>query len=312
MAPHSTCRSTARSSGRSVTQMHLDQTRFHKVIDYIYDHMDEKMDLDTLAEIACVSPYHWHRIYRGLCGETLATTVKRLRLQRAAGQLANSQASIDVIAGTSGYSRLQSFNRAFSETYGMPPAKFRSQGSHTLFNKYAFPHATDEDKQNENRTTEMMEVTIKQVDTFDLFAMPHTGSYMEIGNAFEKLFGWLGMRGLIGPQLRSVGIYYSNPDAVAESELQSAACVALPNMQTIELDSGIEKKSILRGEYAVLRHVGPYSNMRSAYQWLYGEWLNNSGREVADQPAFEEYLNNPREVPPTELITDIYMPLKAI
>lgn len=82
-------------------------------------------------------------------------------------------------------------------------------------------------------------------------------------------------------------------------------------MNDIELDGSIERKSIASGEYAVLLHKGPYSNMRSAYQWLYGEWLANSGREVADQPAFEEYLNNPREVPPAELLTHIYMPLKA-
>lgn len=299
---------------RSATQMHLDQTRFHKVIDYIYDHMDEKMDLDSLAEIACVSPYHWHRIYRGLCGETLAASVKRLRLHRAAGQLANSHVSIDDIANSSGYSGLQSFNRAFSETYGLPPAKFRLQGSHTLFNKYACPHSNNDKHHladtDKKRLTEMMEVTLKQVESFDVLAMPHTGSYMNIGQAFEKLFGWLGMRGLIGPQLRSVGIYYSDPDSVAETELQSAACIALPNMGSIELDASIERKSLAAGEYAVLRHKGPYSNMRSAYQWLYGEWLSNSGREVANQPAFEEYLNNPREVAPADLITDIYMPLK--
>ena len=288
---------------RTATQMHLDQTRFHKVIDYIYDHMDEKIDLDKLSEIACVSSYHWHRIYRGLCGETLAATVKRLRLLRAAGQLSNSQIPIDLIASTSGYSRIQSFNRAFSETYGMPPAKFRSQGSHTLFSKYSF---------KKEGSTEMMDITIKQIESFDVLAMPHIGSYMNIGNAFEKLFGWIGMRGLIGPQLRSVGIYYSDPDSIAESELQSAACIALPNLQEVELDKSIEKKSVAGGEYAVLRHKGPYSNMRSAYQWLYGEWLANSGREVADQPAFEEYLNNPREISPAELLTDIYMPLKSL
>lgn len=288
-------------------QMHLDQARFQRVIDYIYDHLNEKIDLNTLSDIACVSPYHWHRIYRGLCGETLAATVKRLRLHRAAGELANSEASIETVANASGYSGLQSFNRAFSETYGLPPAKFRQLGSHTLFNKYAFPNACDD-----NRTTEMMDVTLKKIESFEVLAVPHTGSYMNIGNAFEKLFGWLGMRGLIGPEFRSVGIYYSDPDSIPENELQSAACIALPNLQSIELDSSIEKKSIIEGEYAVLRHVGPYSNMRSAYQWLYGEWLANSGREVADQPAFEEYLNNPREVSPSELITDIYMPLKAV
>ncbi|MNL82318.1 Bacterial transcription activator, effector binding domain [compost metagenome] len=50
--------------------------------------------------------------------------------------------------------------------------------------------------------------------------------------------------------------------------------------------------------------------MPLAYQWLYGTWLPQSGREVRDSLMFEKYLNNPREVPPTELLSEIYLPLK--
>ena len=49
--------------------------------------------------------------------------------------------------------------------------------------------------------------------------------------------------------------------------------------------------------------------MRAAYQWLYGDWLLRSGREPADAPVFEEYLNSPRDTAPTELLSDIYLPL---
>ena len=49
--------------------------------------------------------------------------------------------------------------------------------------------------------------------------------------------------------------------------------------------------------------------MRSAYQWLYGQWLVQSGREVADSPVFEGYLNNPRDTAPEQLLPDIYLPL---
>jgi len=64
-------------------------------------------------------------------------------------------------------------------------------------------------------------------------------------------------------------------------------------------------------ECAVLRHRGPYATMRSAYQWLYGHWLVQSGREAADAPVFEEYLNNPRDTAPADLLTDICLPLAA-
>ena len=47
------------------------QDRMNRVITHIYDHLDEELDLNKLAEIACLSPYHWHRVYRGLQGETL-------------------------------------------------------------------------------------------------------------------------------------------------------------------------------------------------------------------------------------------------
>jgi AraC family transcriptional regulator len=286
----------------------LYQRRFQNVIDHIYEHLDEALDLNRLADIACVSPYHWHRIYHGITGETLAATVKRLRLHRAAGQLVNTDQSIDLIAKHSGYTRLQSFSRAFSETYDLPPARYRKEGNHTQFQQVL--NCTDAEQAEIIRNNKMMEVNFKTVEAFEVVASNHTGSYMNIGNAFEKLFGWLGVRGLISPQLRSIGIYYSDPDSIAEAELQSAACVALPNMETLELDQTLERKMIAGGEYAVFRHKGPYAEMRSVYQWLYGQWLPNSAREVADQPVFEEYLNNPREVAPADLITDIYLPLK--
>jgi AraC family transcriptional regulator len=49
--------------------------------------------------------------------------------------------------------------------------------------------------------------------------------------------------------------------------------------------------------------------MRAAYEWLYGTWLVQSGREAADAPVFEEYLNNPKETAPADLHTEICLPL---
>ena len=63
--------------------------------------------------------------------------------------------------------------------------------------------------------------------------------------------------------------------------------------------------SVLRGN----QHKGPYADMHKAYQWLFSEWLPTSGRQLRDGLMFEDYLNNPRDVPPTELVTEIYMPL---
>ena len=272
------------------------EERLSRVTAYIHDHLDEDIDLNRLAEIACLSPYHWHRIYRAVYGETIAATVKRLRLSRAAGYLAKTDMPIDEVARRSGYPNLQSFTRIFSAVFGLPPAAYRKNGSHTQFQRESC-----------ERITGMYEVSIRSVPDMKAATVEHIGSYMEVGRAFDTVFGWLGARDLMGSIRSTVGIYYDDPDAVAEDKLRSRAGVVVP--EDFPVDAPLEMTGIAGGEYAVLRYKGPYADMSAAYGWFFSEWLKNSGREPADEPMFEEYLNNPRDTAPTELLTDIYMPL---
>ena len=109
------------------------QERLNRVIVFIHDHLDEEIDLNRLADVACLSPYHWHRIYHAMHGETIAATVRRLRLHRAAGFLANTAMPIETIAEKSGYAGVAAFSRAFTNDYGMPPAQYRKDGAHAKF-----------------------------------------------------------------------------------------------------------------------------------------------------------------------------------
>ncbi|ARM88652.1 AraC family transcriptional regulator protein [Rhizobium sp. CIAT894] len=274
----------------------LYEARLRRVSAYIHEHLDEELDMERLAEIACMSSYHWHRIYRAIYGETLAATVKRLRLHRAAGEIVRTELAVREIAKRSGYPNLQSFNRIFKSVYGMPPARYRKEGSHT-----AFQPSPD------GKTKAMFDVTIREIAPTELIGVAHTGSYMEIGKAFETLFGTLYARGLAKPDMRMIGVYLDDPDIVPAEQLRSIACVTGVSAGPVEVP--FERRTIDGGDYAVLRHKGPYADMHKAYQWLYAEWLPKSGRQLKDSVMFEEYLNNPREVPPAELMTDIHMPL---
>ncbi|OHV21887.1 AraC family transcriptional regulator [Rhizobium sp. RMa-01] len=274
----------------------LYETRLRRVSAYIHEHLDEELDMGRLAEIACLSSYHWHRIYRAIYRETLAATVKRLRLHRAAGEIVRTELAVREIAKRSGYPNLQSFNRIFKSVYGMPPARYRKEGSHTAFQPSA-----------NGKTKAMFDVTIREIAPTELIGVAHTGSYMEIGKAFETLFGTLYARGLAKPDMRMIGVYLDDPDIVPAEQLRSIACVT--GVATGPAEAPFERRTIDGGDYAVLRHKGPYADMHKAYQWLYADWLPKSGRQLKDSVMFEEYLNNPRDVPPTELITDIHMPL---
>jgi AraC family transcriptional regulator len=274
----------------------LYENRLRRVSDYIHDHLDEDLDMDMLAEIACMSSHHWHRIYRAIHGETLAATVKRLRLHRAAGDIVRSDLAVSDIARRSGYPNIQSFNRIFKSVYGMPPARYRKEGSHTEFQPSP-----------NGKTKAMFNVTLRKIAPIALVGVRHTGSYMQISKAFEMLFGTLYARGLAEPQMRMIGVYFDDPDLVPAEQLRSIACVACDS--TIAIEPPLEALLLDGGEYAVLRHKGPYADMHKAYQWLYAEWLPTSGRQLRDGLMFEDYLNNPRDVAPTALLTEIHMPL---
>lgn len=154
----------------------------------------------------------------------------------------------------------------------------------------------------------MFDVTLRTISPLSLVGVAHRGSYMQIGQAFETLFGTIFARGLSGPDMRMIGVYLDDPDVVEVDKLRSVACVTAG--EGMAADAPLELRSLDGGDYAVLRHKGPYADMHKAYQWLYAQWLPTSGRQLRDTVMFEEYINNPRDVPPAELLTDIYMPLQ--
>jgi AraC family transcriptional regulator len=113
---------------------------------------------------------------------------------------------------------------------------------------------------------------------------------------------------LFGPGARSFGIYYDDPSSTPPEALRADACLTLPDgtMPGGEL----QLREIRGGRYAVTLHVGPYAELHFPYAWLYGTWLPQSGEEAADAPSIEEYLNDARTTPPSELRTEIWLPLR--
>ena len=271
--------------------------RMARVVAYVHEHLDEPLDLQRLADVAHLSPCHWHRVYQALHGETIAATVRRLRLHRASGYLATTNLSVESISKRCGYPNAQSFTRTFRAQYGVSPSQYRHHGTHTAFNTIE-PETLPKDYSLEIRHVEHVRVA----------GLNHRGSFMAIGKAFEASFVHLAATGQVTSASRWLAEYLDDPFSVPESQLCSRAGLSVPAewpvpAQLICFELG-------DGPCAVLRHRGPYASMRAAYQWLYGHWLVNSGHAVADAPVFEEYLNNPRDTAPADLLTDVFLPLK--
>lgn len=275
------------------------QRRLDAVTDYIYAHLDGDLDLDVLARVSGFSPYHWHRIYRAVRGETAARTVRRLRLERAAAMLRQTSLPLGRIAGRTGFSSADVLARAFTRTYGLTPGRFRA-GGHGPSLPSRVPHAASGTLTIP--TPALFPVTVQERPGLRLAVAEHRGSYMDIGRAFARVTDRLGERA------RLLAVYEDDPDAVDAPLLRSAA--GTPVEPGEQVPAGLRLRLLPAGRYAVMRYVGPYSSMHDAYLWLYGQWLPPSGEEPRDHPVVEEYLSDPVTTPPARAVTDVLLPLR--
>ncbi|MFY8105829.1 MAG: AraC family transcriptional regulator, partial [Elstera sp.] len=230
------------------------EARIRRVIEYLWDNLDAPLDLDRLADVACFSPYHFHRLYRGITGETVAETVRRLRLHRAAAQLAQSDQPIADIASRAGYGSQAAFTRSFSADYGASPGLYRR--------RTADPTAQEQ---------KMLPLDFVTLPDLPCAAVAHRGTYLEIGKAFEQVTLYAAPRGLLGPQTRMFGVYFDDPNAVPAADLRSEACLTVP--AGTEITAPAHALTIAGGRYVTALHTGPYAELERAYQWLFSTWL---------------------------------------
>lgn len=270
------------------------------VVDYLWQNIERDVDLNTLADIAHFSPYHFHRIYRETMHETVSATARRLRLHYAACQLLRTNDTIEAIANQLGYGSGEAFSRAFKRIYEITPSAYRQQRCTPSTPNINLP----------NQRLYAMDYTIEiiQCDTIQLGGLPHQGDYLKIGAVFEKVCVAAGSLQFLNDTTRSFGIYYDDPASKESSELKSHACVTLTPEQASK--ANLETLTIAGGKHAALTFKGAYSELEQVYAWFYGEWVPKSGFQLADKPPFEEYLNDPKTVPPAELLTKIYLPLE--
>ncbi len=271
--------------------------RIERVRDHMRTNLDAPLDLDTLAEVACLSRFHWHRTYRAMTGETAAQTVRRLRLSRAANELAHTTTPIAVIAERAGYATQAAFSRAFTSAHDVSPAEFRATGLHARLNQ-----AISEDN------AMAFPIDIRTLPARPGIGLEHQGPFSDIGRTFERLFLQMEAAGLIRHARGPFGSYIDDPDAIPPEDLRSLACTFTD--ERIDPPAPLQAVETEPGTYAVLTYKGPYSAMQPAYDWLFGTWLPASGREARDAPVLEINFNTPMDVAPADLLTEICLPLE--
>ncbi len=156
---------------------------------------------------------------------------------------------------------------------------------------------------------DQMDVRIKRMQPMRLAFMRHMGPYDQVGPLWEKFLVFAMRNGMLVPNMQMLGVPHDDPRVTPAEKLRYDACITVNASFEPRDEVGVQE--IHGGDYAVVTHRGSYDGLGDVYDTLIGSWLPSSGREPGDGPAFEIYRNSPRDTPPAELITDIFVPLQT-
>ncbi|MGC9942412.1 MAG: GyrI-like domain-containing protein [Verrucomicrobiota bacterium] len=286
--------------------------RILRVLMHIQEHLDEALDLEELAQVACFSSFHFHRIFAAMTGETIADHVRRLRLERAAMELRSGAKQVIQVALDAGYEAHEAFTRAFKSAYGVSPAEFRrltgpiairSAPSGVHF-RPGVPLTTFN---TNHTTTRAMKVITRKIKPKRVAYLRHVGPYENVKQTWYDLIARLSADKQIRRRSMFIGIGHDNPSVTPASELRYDACITVD--EEYEPKNPVQLQIIVGGEYAVAKNC-PVGKIKDAFLHLYGKWLRRSSRELRPAPSFMVFVGARDAIARRKQRVDIYMPLQ--
>jgi AraC family transcriptional regulator len=269
--------------------------RVNRAIDHVTRHLAEPLRLDKIAKVACFSPYHFHRVFRSVMGETLHDFVSRLRLERAIFLMARAKRlRLTDIALECGFASSSDFSRAFKAMYGVSPRSFdvaahTRAGRSRLMSEIENGHRLERLPPGQNPDgfqVKMRDLGARRV-AYLRVARPYEGD--GVVAACERLQAWARARGLSKGQW--LGYQWDTPDVVPLERCRYDVGLVVPDDAIV--GGGVSVVRFPPMTVAEVAIAGGLDLETRAIDWLYGTWLPRSGYVPAHQPMFEAWDGEP-------------------
>lgn len=301
------------------------ESRMHRVLAYIDQHLEQPLDLNTLAAIAFFSPYHFHRLFSAWMGETFGDYLRRRRVEVAAMRLVTQpRTKILNIALSVGFGSGEAFTRAFNNRFGCSPSVWREQQSALRHSDSNFDQVNSKLGQDSSATfvkheissamtpENIMKVALIDRNPATIAYLRHLGPYGEPIARFwqEKYVPWAVMNKL-GPDHARYGISHDDPSITAPEQCRYDACAEVA--PDFVVNGGAHKTTIPGGKYAVLEFKGNVEQVGKAWTALLRDWLPASGFQLDARPCFEYYPRGAgAECKAGEFACEICLPLTPL
>ncbi|MCD7898542.1 MAG: AraC family transcriptional regulator [Bacteroides sp.] len=302
--------------------------RINRVMDYIDNHLEQPLDLNTIAGVANFSPFHFHRIFTFLMGETPIDYIQRLRIEKAATKLREKDLNtITEIAYSCGFGSISLFSRTFKKYFGQTPTQFArsekpvySQGG-KLFSKNGQMLRKNMKRELvldsdlcivESTQLFFMEtkVEVKEMPAMKAIYCRHIGPFHLIGQAYEKVVRWAVPRGLFNPGVsKTATVTHDDPSVTEIEKVRQSACIIVD--EDVKVEGEIGKLIIPGGKYAVGHFELAHHEFEKAWNTMCN-WFTRSGYQQGDGCTYELYHNDYTTHPEGKHIVDICIPVKPL
>ncbi len=320
------------------------QQRMYKVLAFIDQHLDQALDLATLAEVAHFSAFHFHRLFAAWMGETLADYVRRRRVEVAAMRMA-AQPRLSVLRAALGvgFGSGEAFSRAFRLRFGASPSAWRLQAAldrslerarhheagHAMRNPGQVDGKNDQAKSAApldtgfainllenavNPSTHPLPldaVTLIERAPTTVAYLRYTGPYGEPISKFWQTvyYPWAVTHGLL--EQPRYGISHDDPGIVQPDKLRYDACVEVP--ANFVPSGGAQLTTLPGGRYAAYRFKGTGAEFPAGWTAILRDWLPGSGLQLDARPSFEFYGRDSSYDPASGVMTcDICIPVAPL
>jgi AraC family transcriptional regulator len=290
----------------------------NKALQFIDENLDTNLSLDTIAKVACFSPFHFHRIFKAITNETLNGYINRKRIEKAASVLLRQpELSIAELSLLFGFNSNSSLTRAFKKYYSISPSEFRKQ-KNSRFSKIRKMESKNGQElvvfeeyicsiDNLKHWIEMnAKIEILEMANLELAYVTSIGA-QGITTAYDTLIKWATPFGLLkNPETKMVTIYHDSFKTTNPEKVRVSACITLA--EPIKVSGNIGRTSIEKGKFIVGSFVIGLTDFEKSWNSLF-LWMAENGYKKADRDPFEIYHNDYRVHPQKKCIVDYFIPI---
>ena len=291
-------------------QSDLYHQRINAVIDHIRTHLTDDLSLAALAEIAYFSPFHFHRIFKTLTGETVADLTLRLRLERAVALLRSSRRMrVSAAALDSGFISTAHFSRVFKKRYGLSPSRWNRDAplteSKIRQTMPDFPQYTEEEL-----AAFQFDVSVREFPAVRLAYVRVTDSFApeRVLAGHDRLMAWHTARG--GKPTTLIGMSQDDPDVTPPELCRYDFCLIVP--RDFQGDGDISARDFPACHLASVTVCGDIYLVDKVWQFLFRRWLPNSRFQPDNLPAMEIYRRWPHEIGWETFDLECAIPIRAL